>query len=214
MWNTGFVWHENFRQLASRVFRRTLDLLAKWAERYRLFILAGSIAEVTPLGVFNTAYFANPAGEVVRAYRKRNLFHLTGEEKIFLPGDEEATPLETPWGKAGVLICFDLRFPMDFQNLRKKGARLIILPAQFPNPREQHWLTLLQARAIDTQCFVLGCNRVGADSPATSYFGSSCIVSPWGEVLLQGRTRETLVATELDLSLVERTRRELPFWRE
>ncbi|MCX5976843.1 MAG: carbon-nitrogen family hydrolase [Coprothermobacterota bacterium] len=216
MWSTGFIWHENFLELAGRTYRRTLTLLSQWAQRYRLYILAGSIPEVCDSKLFNTSFLFDPSGHILGSYRKRHLFHIIGEDRFFQPGQSEPIPIETPWGNLGVLICFDLRHPQEFQHLRQAGVRIILLPAQFPAPREHHWLTLLQARAIESQCFVCGCNRVGEDPPPQpfSYFGSSCVVSPTGEILLQGRSRETLVSTDLDLSLVEKTRRELPFYRE
>lgn len=207
MWSTGFF-VDNFSSLARSTFNSTFDLIRLWARRYRLYLVAGSIPEVAGERIFNTSFFISPQGEIIGYHRKRRLFPSFHEPELFYPGNElEVFP--SPWGPLGILICFELRFPTDFQVLRKKGANIVVLPAQFPNPRENHWMILNRARAIENQVYLFACNRVG-ENKGQSFFGSSLIVDPWGEVLINGREGERLIATEIDLSLVDKVREEFP----
>jgi omega-amidase len=209
MWCTGFPALETLAKIARSTFSKTLDLIQQWAQRFHLWLLAGSIPEVAGQDLYNSAYLAGPDGELQGYYRKMHLFPAFDEPAIFQPGRENQ-PLLTPWGKIGVQICFDLRFPLGFCELRNEGVRLVCLPAQFPNPRLQHWPTLIRARAIENQYFVLACNRSGEDSPGRSYFGHSMIVDPEGEILLQGHEDEMLLATELNLVRVEQVQNDFP----
>lgn len=213
MWSTGLALGGKFYSLAEGYFQKTLDLMRSWAKKYRLFLVAGSIPETTEGRLYNTSFFISPAGEVLGFYRKRELFPLFREGKYFSPG-REIKVFKTPWGKAGIVICYELRFPEGFQQLRKLGARMVFVPAQFPLPRENHWTTLLKSRAIENQYYVVACNRVGKDAQGLSYFGGSMIVDPWGDVLIQARDDEAVLALELDLSLVEKIRKEFPVLKD
>lgn len=209
MWSTGFALDKGFFPLAFRYFEKTLELMSNWARTYRLFLLGGTVPEVSGKELFNTCYFISPFGDVLGSYRKRRLFPLLKEEMYFSPG-REISVFSSPWGKIGVQICYEIRFPEGFKELRIKGANIVFIPAQFPHPRENHWETLIRARAIENQYFVIGCNRVGPDSPSLSYFGNSLIVDPWGEVLLKARGKECVVSLEIDLSLVDKIRNAFP----
>lgn len=209
MWSTGFPAPKTLVDIARSTFHKTLDLIQQWAQRFHFWLLAGSIPEVAGEEIFNSAYLVGPDGELQGHYRKMHLFPAFGEHAVFQPGQQNQSLL-TPWGKVGVQICFDLRFPLGFQELRKQGVRFVCLPAQFPNPRLQHWLTLIRARAIENQYFVLACNRTGEDFAGRSYFGHSMIVDPGGEILLQGHEEEILLATELNLVQVEQVQNDFP----
>ncbi|MCR4429067.1 MAG: carbon-nitrogen family hydrolase [Caldiserica bacterium] len=213
MWSTGFALDNDFFSLASRNFEKTIDLMRSWARTFRFFLLGGTIPEVSGKEIFNTCYLVSPFGEITGSYRKRKLFPLLKEEKFFSPG-KEVPIFSTPWGKIGVQICYELRFPEGFKELRVKGANIVFLPAQFPHPRESHWETLIRARAIENQFYVVGCNRVGSDPPSLNYFGNSMIVDPGGEVLLTGRGNECVISLEIDLSKVEKIRKELPLLQD
>ena len=110
-------------------------------------------------------------------------------------------------------ICYDLRFPELFRHYALQGARLILLPAEWPNPRREHWRTLLRARAIENQCFVAACNRVG-ESDGTSFFGASAVIDPWGATLIEGDDTPAILTTTLDLSLVENVRERIPVFAD
>jgi predicted amidohydrolase len=213
MWSTGFALDHNFPILAKKYFQETLDLMRSWSHKFHLYLLGGTIPEVSEEKIYNTSFFLSPFGEILGFYRKRILFPLLREDKYFTPGSGIQC-LKTPWGKMGVMICYELRFPAGFQELRLQGARVVFVPAQFPRPRESHWVTLLRARAIENQYYIVACNRVGEDSSSLSYFGNSMIVDPWGEVLLQAREKETVLSLEVELSLVEKIRSEFPLYQD
>ena len=120
---------------------------------------------------------------------------------------------ELPWGCAGLAICYDLRFPELFRRYALEGARLMILPAAWPHPRRMHWRTLLRSRAIENQCFVAACNRVGT-ADDVSFFGSSAVIDPWGETLIEGGETEALLTVRIDLDTVEATRAKIPIFAD
>jgi predicted amidohydrolase len=106
-------------------------------------------------------------------------------------------------------ICYDLRFPELFRGYALGGARLIVIPAQWPAPRIDHWRTLLRARAIENQCFVAGCNRVGTD-PDNTFGGASAVIGPWGELLVEGGDQAALLVARITPAKVDEARRRIP----
>lgn len=181
--------------------------LAALAQRNRLW-LAGSILEVRDGRYFNCLTVFSPDGELCGVYRKIHLFRLMQEEQYLQPGDALGA-VDLPWGRAGLAICYDLRFPELFRRYALDGARLLILPAEWPNPRRAHWRTLLRARAIENQCFVAACNRVGETNGAT-FFGASAVIDPWGEALVEGGDVEALLTVDVDLGRVDEIRNRIP----
>ena len=109
------------------------------------------------------------------------------------------------------MICFDLRFPEWIRKHVLAGAKLMFVPAQWPKSRVDHWEILLQARAIENQCFVIAVNRVG-DDPDNVFNGHSMVVSPWGELLFHGEEGEGVFYVDIPLSDVERVRNKIPIF--
>lgn len=108
-------------------------------------------------------------------------------------------------------ICYDLRFALQFQALREAGAQFISVPSAFTVPTGQaHWQVLLQARAIETQCFILAANQTGQHNATRASFGHSMIVSPWGEILSQAGTEEAILMAECDLAYLQQVREKMP----
>jgi predicted amidohydrolase len=134
------------------------------------------------------------------------------EEKYLTPG-EEPVIVDLPWGRSGLAICYDLRFPELMRGYALGGVRLILIPAEWPHPRRAHWRTLLRARAIENQCFVVACNRVGTTG-STTFFGSSAVIDPWGETLVEAGEVETLLTVTIDTDLVEAVRRKIPVFAD
>lgn len=185
--------------------------VAQWAQQHGIW-LTGSLLEAQNGRVNNCMALYNPAGELTAVYRKIHLFRLMQEEQYLAPG-QEATLVDLPWGRAGLAICYDLRFPELFRRYALAGARLMVLPAEWPNPRREHWRTLLRARAIENQCFVVACNRVG-ESKGNTFFGASTVIDPWGEALIEGGAAETLLTVTLDLGRVDEARRRIPVFQD
>lgn len=185
--------------------------MAGLAAEHGLFV-GGSLLEVRGGRYYNCFALYGPDGVLCGAYRKVHLFRLMDEEKYLAPG-EETVCLDLPWGSTGLAICYDLRFPELFRGYALAGARLMLIPAEWPHPRREHWRTLLRARAIENQCFVAACNRVGATGNAT-FFGSSAVIDPWGETLVEAGEVETLLTVTIDTALVDSVRRRIPVFED
>ena len=185
--------------------------LARLAKEHRIW-LTGSLLEALDGRFYNCMALYSPQGDLAGVYRKIHLFRLMREEQFLAPGPE-ATLLDLPWGATGLAICYDLRFPELFRRYALGGARLIVLPAEWPHPRREHWRTLLRARAIENQCFVAACNRVG-EGKGNVFFGSSMVIDPWGEVLVEGDEGEELLTAQVDLSGADVARARIPVFAD
>lgn len=184
----------------------------RWAALARTtgMFLCGSVLALDPAGrPANTALLLSPAGELLAAYRKVHLFEPMGEVRYLAAGDTLPS-FDLPWGRTAMAICYDLRFPEPFRRYMLGGAELVLLVAQWPQPRVEHWRTLLRTRAIENQIFVAACNRVGEDPNGTVFGGHSAVIGPWGEVLVEGSGEEALLLATLDLGAVQETRARFP----
>jgi len=166
----------------------------------------------------NRSLLIDDRGEVVAAYDKLHVFDVdlpTGErwrESASVRPGEDAVVADTPWGRLGLTICYDIRFPQLYRALARAGAVMIAVPAAFTVPTgEAHWETLLRARAIETGSYVLAPAQAGTHEDGRRTWGRSTVVAPWGEVIakLDDDAPGVLFAT-LDLDAVERARRAVP----
>ena len=174
--------------------------------------IVGSLLEARGGKIYNTATFHDARGTRVGAYRKLHLVPMLDEDK-FLAGGDDARVFDAPFGKFALAVCYDLRFPELWRHYALAGARLVLIPAEWPQKRIAHWRTLLPARAIENQIFIAGCNRVGT-SKGETFGGNSMIVNPWGEILAQGDEREALLIAQIDLDLVDDARAQVPVFRD
>lgn len=181
--------------------------MAVLAREYDLHIV-GSLLESSEEQVFNTCALFAPRGLLGR-YRKMHRFCLMQEDRYLAAGDKPALIENLPWGPTGLAICYDLRFPELFRGYAIASARLIVIPSQWPAPRIEHWRTLLRARAIENQCVVAGCNRVGAD-PDNVFGGASAVIGPWGDVLVEGDESPALLVADVDFVAVDEARQHIP----
>ena len=189
------------------------------ARELRIDLVAGSIAERVPdrEKLANTSLHIAPDGEVRATYRKIHMFDVEVEGTVYResetedPGDEIVTS-ETAGGvELGLSVCYDLRFPELYRILAVRGARIIVIPAAFTlATTREHWETLVRARAIENQAFVVAANQYGLHPPGNRSGGRSMIVDPWGVVLAQAPDRETYVIADLDLERQTQIRRDLP----
>jgi predicted amidohydrolase len=185
----------------------TAHELSAWADEFGLWI-TGSMLERATEGVFNAAALFGPAGQVMGPYRKIHRFGPMGEDRWLKAGCEPGL-YDPPWGKTGMAICYDLRFPELFRNYALAGARLILLPSEWPHPRLHHWRTLVQARAIENQCFVAAVNRVGSDGD-NAFCGHSLLVGPWGEIITEADESPDLLIATIELAQVDAVRGRIP----
>lgn len=207
MWGTGFcVKNRLLENIESTLY--ILNKLAQIAAHYETHIICGSLPELDKGRLYNTSFLINERGEITGKYRKHHLFPLMDETTLFDPG-EPPQALATHAGMIGLAICYDLRFPSIFQQLRQQKARIIFLQAQFPAPRVDHWITLCKARAIENQVFVVATNAIG-QSGKFDFFGRSLIINPWGEILSDAQDGQGYFLFPIDLNEVDQTREKLP----
>ena len=159
-----------------------IDCLRQLAQKHHMLI-AGSMPQESHGQIYNTMVVIDKDGAIAGEYRKIHLFSSIGEDAVFSAGDR-AVVCETSVGPVGLMICYDLRFPELCRLLALSGARLVIVSAQWPESRINHWDILLQARAIENQLFIVAANRVGRDDPL-AFNGHSQIISPSGEILVK-----------------------------
>lgn len=206
LWSTGYALeqaNEHAVQLNSAMFNE----ISRLATQNKISVV-GSILEKRGVDITNSATFFSPTGRMLGVYRKLHLFRLMDEDKYLVPGLSPLT-MDLPWGTTGLAICYDLRFPELFRRYVSEGARMIIIPAEWPLARIDHWRVLLQARAIENQCFVVACNTAG-QSGETVFGGHSMIVDPWGKIIIEGGEDPLLLTAEIEMDLVDEVRERIP----
>ena len=187
-------------------------------ESYRFFseiavnkstnIIAGVI-ERTKNRIYNTAIHINPKGRLEKLYRKIHPFSYSTEDENYDAGSRPSIGKIKKW-KFGFTICYDLRFPELFRKYGKKRVHFIVNIANWPDSRIEHWRTLLKARAIENQCYVLGVNRVG-DDPKLHYPGFSSVFDPMGKEIVNVENEEKIIVAELDKEYIKKVREKFPF---
>jgi len=211
MWNTGYALTE-IDELADFEGNETKAVLSKFAKQHQVNIVGGSIAEKRKEGVYNTIFAFDRQGNEISDYSKLHLFRLMDEEK-YLQAGHKLGQLSIDGIEAGMMICYDIRFPELARSLALQGVKVLFVPAQWPHPRLHHWRTLLQARAIENQMYVIACNRMGI-SGNTEFFGHSIVIDPWGDIIVEAGEEETILYGELDLEVVEKVRQTIPIFAD
>lgn len=210
LWASGYAL-QNARELCDPLNAGTFAHVSTFAVQNKISIV-GSLLEKRGMEVANSATFFASNGKLLGVYRKIHLFRLMDEHKWLQPG---AAPLlmDLPWGKTGIAICYDLRFPELFRRYAVDGAKLILIPAEWPIERIEHWRALLQARAIENQCYVVACNAAGVTGE-TTFGGHSMIVDPWGKIVVEAGENPMLLTAEIDLALVDEIRERIPVFQD
>jgi predicted amidohydrolase len=189
-----------------------------------LFILGGSAATLVEGKILNRSYNFNPAGEEIGTYDKINLFscdlskhpshQIIDEGKVYSKGNK-AKLIEVEGLKIGLSICFDLRFPELFRTYSSQGAQLLSISSAFTVPTgKAHWHTLVRARAIENQCYVVASAQWGKHNNRLSTFGHSLVVDPWGEVIADAQEGEKIIYAEVSLERLNSVRERLDVLRE
>jgi len=197
----------------------SVSLAQELAVELGVWLFAGSFAERSdvPGRVYNTSPVINPAGELVGVYRKIHLFDIDIadgpsflESATVAPG-EEVVVVESPLGRVGLSVCYDLRFPTLYERLREAGAEVLMVPAAFTaHTGRAHWELLLRARAVEQQCWVVAADQGGHHNPRRESYGNSMIVDPWGDVQARLTTAPGVALATVDRSRTAQVRRELP----
>lgn len=202
---------------------QTLAAMCTAAARFGVWISVGSLALKLPDDdrFTNRSFMIDPSGQIVAQYDKIHMFDVTlSETEQYRESDgyragDHAVIADTAFGKIGMTICYDIRFPHLYRGLAKSGASILLIPAAFAQPTGRaHWEVLLRARAIETGCYVIAAAQTGEHQtsqrrPRKTY-GHSMIVSPWGEIMADAGEDLGIIYADLDLSLVESTRARVP----
>ena len=192
--------------------------LSEIAREYQVYLVAGSVPELGEDGkIFNTSYVFDPSGSRIARHRKVHLFDIDvpggqyfKESDILSPGDS-VTVFDTPFGKMGVCICFDIRFPRMFYEMRKMGVRMVFVPAAFNmTTGPAHWEVLFRSRAMDQQIYMLGCSPARDAEASYVAYGHSILTDPWGRVLAELDEKEGILAAEVDLAYTDAVRQQIP----
>jgi omega-amidase len=206
MFSTGFSM--SAAAIAEGEDRLTERFLASVAQEYGVVVLGG-VVNLGPDGRGrNQGLAIGPDGAPLARYSKIHPFSF-GEETTHYSGGTEIVLFDHAGFKIAPFVCYDLRFPEVFRVAVGKGAQLYAVIANWPQPREAHWLALLKARAIENQAYVVGVNRCGRD-PKLAYSGRSQVVDPKGEVLADAGTAEGVTLVEIDLAPLLEWRRLFP----
>lgn len=208
MFATGFTMRAE--AVAEPIDGPTSRFLGDLARRHEIFVQAGVVVsgegETRPR---NEALVFSPDGRLLARYAKMHLFSFAGEPEHYAAG---ASLTKFCWHDAQVApaICYDLRFPELFRAATVRGVDLFTVIACWPASREEHWLALLRARAIENQCYLAAVNRCGSDPPGLAYAGRSQIIDPRGTVLMDAGSGEGIIRANVDLQGQRRYRQEFP----
>lgn len=203
MWSCGYD-YRNLAELAVET-PRVLETIQEECRNLKL-VCVGSLPELQNGTIYNTAYLIDK-GEPLGSYRKLHLFSTMREDQ-FLGAGNQALVAETSIGRLGIAICYDLRFPELFRKLALEGAEIICLPAEWPKPRQEHWKTLLRARAIENQLFVVAANCCGVQGKL-DFFGLSQLISPLGNVLQIAEENDCELIADFDFGEMEKYRAQI-----
>jgi predicted amidohydrolase len=195
----------------------TVDKISELAKELGIYIIAGSIPEMENEKIYNTSYTFNRQGEIIGRYRKIHLFDINIPDKIMFkesdtisPG-EELTIIETEFGKVGVIICYDIRFPELVRLMVLQGAKFIFVPAAFNlTTGPVHWELLMRARAVDNQVFLIAASPARNTEASYVAYGHSMVIDPWGTVISRASEKEEIIFADLELSQIETIRNNLP----
>jgi predicted amidohydrolase len=207
-----------FEHLQSEEDDASLKAYRALAAELKIHLHIGSLAlRFSEDKAVNRSFLIGPEGNILASYDKIHMFDidLPGGESYresanYQPG-ETAVISDLPWGRIGLTICYDVRFPALYRALAEAGASFITVPSAFTRKTgEAHWHTLLRARAIETGCFVLAAAQCGLHENKRETFGHSLIVDPWGEVLADGGTEPGVVLARIDPSKVETAHNTIP----
>jgi predicted amidohydrolase len=196
----------------------SLATLRELARKLGIYVHVGSLAiKTSPDRAANRSLLIDPKGEIAARYDKVHMFDvdLEGgesyrESRTYRPG-EQAVLSDLPWGRLGLTICYDLRFPALYRALAEAGATMMAIPSAFTQQTgEAHWHVLLRARAVENGSFVFAAAQGGKHENGRETFGHSLIVDPWGRILAEGGTEPGVVMADIDLADVAKARSRIP----
>jgi len=192
-------------------------LLSRLARENEIYLIGGSIPEREGEKLYNTSLTFGPQGQLLGKFRKIHLFDVDVPGKIkFIESDtlspgQDATIIDTEWGKIGVGICFDLRFPELSRYYQEQGCNVVVFPGAFNmTTGPAHWELLLRSRALDYQMYICAVSPARSDTSSYTAWGHSTIVNPWGTVIATTEHDPAIVPCELDMDYLAEVRQQIP----
>jgi hypothetical protein len=207
-----------FENLASEADDLSLKAYRALAAELKIYLHIGSLAlRYSPEKAVNRSFLIGPDGGVLASYDKIHMFDIDlpggesyRESASYQPG-ETAVISDLPWGRIGLTICYDMRFPALYRALAESGASFLTMPSAFTvRTGQAHWHTLLRARAIENGCFVFAAAQAGQHESKRESYGHSLIVDPWGEILAEGGVEPGVFLAKIDPAKVETARKTVP----
>ena len=207
-----------FEHLAAEEDDISLKAYRALAQELKIYLHIGSLAlRASPERAVNRSFLIGPDGAITASYDKIHMFDIElpdgesyRESANYQPG-ETAVIADLPWGRIGLTICYDLRFPALFRALAESGASFLTVPSAFTRKTgEAHWHTLLRARAIENGCFVFAAAQAGMHENKRETYGHSLIIDPWGEILAEGGVEPGVFLARIDPARVQTVRKAIP----
>lgn len=212
LWSVGYFAFDDYRAHAEPLDGPLARRLAGLARETSAVLHAGSLVERSGRHLYNTSIVFGPDGDMLATYRKMHVFGYQSREPELITGGDTLATLPLAGTRAGLAICYDLRFPEVFRAV-VDDVTVFVIPATWPAARVEHWQALLRARAVENQAFVIGCNTAGR-SGGVELGGGSAVVDPSGSVLAQAGPAPQVLRTSIDLAEAARARREFPVLRD
>jgi len=216
MWNCPYS-NDYFREYSEGQAGRTVDFMSSLAKDNGIYLIGGSIPEIDDDMVYNTSFVFGRDGAMIGKHRKAHLFDIDVKDGIrfmesdtLTPGDS-ATVFDTEYGKIGLAICYDIRFPELSRKMALSGAKVIYLPGAFNmTTGPVHWGLSIRARALDNQVYFAACSPArDADGVYVAY-GHSSVSDPWGKIIASAEEKEEIVFADIDTDYVDSVREQLP----
>jgi deaminated glutathione amidase len=207
-----------FKIIADEEHDSSLMSFRALARELKIYLHVGSMAvRATPDRAANRAFLIDPNGEIIARYDKIHMFDVNlangesyRESNSYQPGDTAALA-DLPWGRIGLTICYDMRFPSLYRALAESGASFLTMPSAFTKPTgEAHWHVLLRSRAIENGAFVFAAAQGGVHESKRITYGHSLIIDPWGEILAEGGIDPGVITAEIDPAKVADARGKIP----
>ena len=195
----------------------TISKISELSDKHGVYILAGSIPEKEDGKLYNTSYLFDRNGKIIAKHRKMHLFDIDVKDKItfkesdVLTAGNKVTVAKTEFGKIGIGICYDIRFPELARIMSENGAKILFYPGAFNmTTGPAHWELLFRTRALDNQVFCVGVAPALNKNASYHSFGHSIITNPWGDVIAEANKKEELIISEINLNEIKKIREELP----
>jgi predicted amidohydrolase len=209
LWNIGFTAYDRYWSESETISGYTSRAVGDMARELGAYVYSGSFVESRGGNYYNTAVLFDRMGNLIGSYSKIHLFSYKSREPELLSPGTEISVVDTEFGRMGLSICYDLRFPELYRRMVDMGAEFFLVSACWPFPRLEAWEIFNRARAAENECFLVSSNAAGAQS-GVLLMGHSMIVDPWGTVIAGSAYREAIVTADVDPNAVKLARASFP----